>query len=39
VAEQVAARNALVVLKKTHSHKNIPFTKDMSIVAERLEKV
>ncbi|CAI6350990.1 unnamed protein product [Macrosiphum euphorbiae] len=38
VAEQVAARNALVVLKKTHSYKNIPVTKDISIVAERLEK-
>lgn len=38
VAEQVAARKALVVLKKNHSYKNIPFTQDMSIVAERLEK-
>ncbi|XP_022175197.1 uncharacterized protein LOC111037126 isoform X2 [Myzus persicae] len=38
VAEQVAARNALVLLKKTHSSKNIPFTQDISIVAERLEK-
>lgn len=39
MAEQVAARNALIVLKKTHGHKNIPFTKDIAIVAERLEKV
>jgi len=39
VAEQVAARNALNILMKNHSYKNIPFTQDMSIVAERLEKV
>ncbi|XP_025200911.1 tudor domain-containing protein 7-like [Melanaphis sacchari] len=38
VAQQVAARKALSVLKKTHSYKNIPITQDMSIVAERLEK-
>lgn len=38
VAQQVAARNALYVLKKAHSYNNIPVTQDISIVAERLEK-
>jgi len=39
VAKQVAARNALNILIKNHSYKNIPITQDISIVAERLEKV
>lgn len=39
VAQQVAARKALAVLKKTHSSINIPITQDMSTIAERLEKV
>jgi len=39
VAKQVAARNALAVLKKNHSVKNQPITEEMELVARRLEHV
>ncbi|XP_050537895.1 uncharacterized protein LOC126903619 isoform X2 [Daktulosphaira vitifoliae] len=37
VAKQVAARNALGLLKKKYDDNNIPTTKNMSLVVERLE--
>lgn len=39
VAKQVAARNALAILKKKCSSTNIPVTQDMAVVAKRLELV
>lgn len=39
MAKQVAARKALVVLKKKYETENTPATNDMTVVVERLEKV